>query len=143
MPEEFIEGYSPEERDTRTETTESTSLRGPVKGVREVIDTIKSLCNKDLVRGVNGVFEFHLEGKEPGIWFLDLKNNEGCAGSGSFHGSEVDSTMILNSEDFVKLFTGQLNPAQAYLRGQIQIKGSMARFGKLEKQLIGQMKSKL
>lgn len=143
MPDGFIEGYSPEERDSRTGTTESTSHRGPVKSVREVIDEMKSFCNKELVQGANGVFEFHLGGKEAGIWHLDLKNNAGSAGSGAYHGGEVDSTMILDSEDFVKLFTGQLNPAQAYLRGQIQIKGSQARFMKLEKQLMAQMKSKL
>ena len=67
----------------------------------------------------------------------------GSASRGSFHAGEVDSTMIVDSEDFVKLFTGQLNPAQAYLRGQIHIKGSQAKFMKLEKQLMQQMKSKL
>ena len=38
-----------------------------------------------------------------------------------------DSTMTVDSEDFVRLFMGQLNPAQAYLRGQIQIQGSQAK----------------
>lgn len=77
MPDGFVEGYSPEVRDTSTETTESTSPRGPVKGVQEVMEAIKSFCNKELVQGVKGVFEFHLTGKEPGVWHLDLKNNPG------------------------------------------------------------------
>lgn len=51
--------------------------------------------------------------------------------------------MTVDSEDFVRLFMGQLNPAHAYLRGQIQIKRSQARFMKLEKQLMKKMKSKL
>ena len=67
----------------------------------------------------------------------------GRVSSGSFQGGEVDSTMTVDSEDFVRLFMGQLNPAQAYLRGQIQIQGSQARFMKLEKQLMEKMKSKL
>jgi len=67
----------------------------------------------------------------------------GSVCSGSFQGGEVHSTMTVDSEDFVKLFMGRLNPAQAYLRGQIQIKGSQARFLKLEKQLMEKMKSKL
>ena len=46
-------------------------------GVAKIFETIKSLCNEELVKGVNGVFEFHLEGKEPGVWYLDLKNNSG------------------------------------------------------------------
>ena len=51
--------------------------------------------------------------------------------------------MTVDSEDFVRLFMGQLNPAQAYLRGQIQIQGSQARVMKLKKQLMEKMKSKL
>ena len=77
MPDGFVEGYSPEVRATSTETTESTSPRVPLKGVQEVVEAMKSFCNKELVKGVKGVFEFHLTGKEPGIWHLDLKNNAG------------------------------------------------------------------
>ena len=70
-------------------------------------------------------------------------SSTGTVGSGSFSGGEVNSTMTLDSEDFVKLFNGRLNPAQAYLGGKIQIKGSMAKFMKLDNQLIQKMKSKL
>ena len=81
------------------------------------------------------------------VWYILISDisllTTGSVSSGSFQGDEVDSTMIVDSEDFVKLFTGQLNPAQAYLRGQIQIKGSQARFMKLEKHLMEKMKSKL
>ena len=38
---------------------------------------MKSFCKKELVQGVKGVFEFHLTGKEPGVWHLDFKNNAG------------------------------------------------------------------
>ena len=67
----------------------------------------------------------------------------GSVSSGSFQGGEVDSTMTVDSEDFVRLFMGQLNPAQAYLRGQIHIQGSQTRIMKLEKQLLEKMKSNL
>lgn len=77
LPDGFVEGYSPEVRGTSTETTEGTSPRGPLKGVQEVIEAMKSFCNKELVQGVKAVFEFHLTGKEPGVWHLDLKNNAG------------------------------------------------------------------
>jgi len=51
-----------------------------LKEVQEVIEAMKSFCNKELVQGVKGVFEFHLTGKEPGVWHLDLKNNAGEQG---------------------------------------------------------------
>ncbi|KAJ7352749.1 Hydroxysteroid dehydrogenase-like protein 2 [Desmophyllum pertusum] len=68
---------------------------------------------------------------------------QGSAGSGSFPGDEVNSTVMLDSEEFVALFTGHLNPAQAYLSGKLELKGSFAKFVILEKQLMRQMKSKL
>lgn len=55
-----------------TETSES-----PVAGVAEVFKALKSCCNKEVVQMVNAVFEFQLTGKEPGVWYLDLKDNEG------------------------------------------------------------------
>ena len=58
-------------------STESAVQGSPGGGVAGLFDTIKSLCNEELVKSVNGVFEFHLEGKEPGVWYLDLKNNAG------------------------------------------------------------------
>lgn len=77
MPDGFVEGYSPEVKGTITGTTEGTSPRGPLKGVQEVVEAMKSFCNKELVQSVKGVFEFHLTGKEPGVWHLDLKNDAG------------------------------------------------------------------
>ena len=56
---------------------ESAPQGSPGGGVAGLFDKIKSLCNEELVNSVNGVFEFHLEGKEPGVWHLDLKNNAG------------------------------------------------------------------
>jgi len=58
-------------------STESAAQGSQAEGVAGLFDTIKSLCNEELVKSVNGVFEFHLEGKEPGVWYLDLKNNSG------------------------------------------------------------------
>ena len=50
--------------------------------------------------------------------------------------------MILDSEDFVKMFQGQLNPLQAFMGGNMEVKGDKMLAAKLEK-LMGTMKSKL
>ena len=51
-------------------------------------------------------------------------------------------TMEQNTEDFVKMFKGELNPTQAFMGGKLKIKGDMMMAMKLEK-LMKQMKSKL
>ena len=50
--------------------------------------------------------------------------------------------MMLDSEDFVKMFQGQLNPLQAFMGGKMEVKGDKMLAAKLEK-LMGTMKSKL
>ena len=69
-------------------------------------------------------------------------NITGSAGSGPFPGGDAGCTMTLDSEDFVKMFKGELNPTQAFMGGKLKIKGDMMIAMKLEK-LMGQMKSKL
>ena len=66
----------------------------------------------------------------------------GSAGSGSFPGGDAGCTMILDSDDFVKIFKGELNPTQAFMGGKLKIKGDMMVAMKLEK-IMGKMKSKL
>lgn len=66
----------------------------------------------------------------------------GSAGSGSYPGGQAQCTMSLDSEDFVKMFQGRLNPTQAFMAGKLKIKGDMMIAMKLEK-LMGKMKAKL
>lgn len=63
--------------------------------VAVLFDKIKGLCNAELVQSVKGVFEFHLEGKEPGVWYLDLKDN---SGKQRFCGSSVYIVWLCDSK---------------------------------------------
>lgn len=46
-------------------------------GVAKVFENIKSLCDEELVKTINGIFEFDVQGKDAGLWYLDLKNGSG------------------------------------------------------------------
>lgn len=120
----------------------SESSGSPGVAVTEVFEAIKSCCSKEVVQIVNGVFEIHLSGKEPGVWYLDLKNNEGSVGSGSFPGGEVGCTLIMDSEDFVRMFQGHLNPLQLSMLDRLEIKGHKILAMHLQK-FMGKVKSKL
>ncbi|XP_068675909.1 hydroxysteroid dehydrogenase-like protein 2 [Montipora foliosa] len=145
LPDFFLddEGYDPHALlNSQKIASQAASQESPSGGVAKMFEAIKGACTKELVDTVKGIFEFHLEGKEPGVWYLDLENDSGSAGSGSFPGGEVGCTMILDSEDFVKMFKGELNPTQAFMVGKLKIKGDMMIAMKLEK-LMKKMKSKL
>ena len=74
-------------------------------------------------------------------WTLDLKNGGGSVSQGAPSG-DPDCTMSMTSEDFVKMFKGELKPTMAFMSGKLKIKGNMGLAMKLEN-LMGKMKSKL
>ena len=77
---------------------------------------------------------------DAGKYYLDLKNSPGATGEGTPDDAQV--TMTLSAEDFAKMFSGKLNPTQAFMSGQLKIKGDLGLAMKLEK-LMKKMKSNL
>ncbi|XP_051875950.1 hydroxysteroid dehydrogenase-like protein 2 isoform X2 [Pristis pectinata] len=116
----------------------SAASEGPVA---DTFKTIEGALTADVVKSTGGVYQFELSGDHPGTWYIDLKNESGSTGKGSFPG-KADVQMSMNSEDFVKVFSGKMKPTLAFMSGRLKIKGDMALAIKLEN-LMTQLKSKL
>ncbi|ELU18275.1 hypothetical protein CAPTEDRAFT_166703 [Capitella teleta] len=101
---------------------------------------VEGLLSADLVKTVNGVFVFDLG--DAGSFYLDLKNGNGAAGKGPAPQGEANVNMILNAENFVKMFAGKLNPTTAFMSGKLKIKGDLGMAMKLEK-IMKQTRSQL
>ncbi|KAK3090034.1 hypothetical protein FSP39_008712 [Pinctada imbricata] len=108
-------------------------------GPDRVFQQIKGALNKELVSGVGGVFQFNLTGKDGGSWYVDLKNGSGSVGKGA--ASDPQCILTMDSEDFIKMFAGELKSTAAYMAGKLKIKGNMGLAMKLEK-LTERTKSK-
>jgi len=75
---------------------------------------------KSLVKKVKGVILWKIGDTS---WLLDLKNGDGSLtkdGKG-----KADITLTMSEETFTKLADGSLNSQQAFMKGQIKIKGNM------------------
>lgn len=46
-----------------------------------------------------------MTGEHAGVWYIDLKNDAGCAGSGE-PPVKADVVMTMDSADFTKMFAG-------------------------------------
>ncbi|XP_072027159.1 hydroxysteroid dehydrogenase-like protein 2 isoform X2 [Amphiura filiformis] len=121
---------------------QDTGAGGSAGGAVKIFDQIKSMMNDSLVESMGAVFQFELKGNETGTWHLDLKSPPGNVGQGSPSSGDPDVTMIMDSDDFVKMFQGSLKPTAAFMAGKLKIKGDMGKAMKLEK-LMGAVKSKL
>ncbi|KAM9700464.1 hydroxysteroid dehydrogenase-like protein 2 isoform 1-T1 [Dama dama] len=109
--------------------------------VEETFRIVKDSLNDDVVKATQAIYQFELSGEDGGTWFLDLKNKGGNVGYGE-PSDQVDVVMSMSTDDFVKMFSGKLKPAMAFMSGKLKIKGNMALAIKLEK-LMNQMNSKL
>ena len=111
----------------------------PGDPIEAVFAQMAPLISEDLVKKTNAVFSFSLSDQKT-TWFLDLKNGAGSCGKGSA-ASEVDATLSMTSNNFQKMFSGQLKPTTAFMSGRLKISGNMGKAMKLEK-LMGQMQKR-
>ena len=92
--------------------------------VSKVFDDVKGVLDESLVKKVNAVYDFKVEGKlrqfrdimtdlstncqrisgsESGTWFIDLKNGAGSVGSGEPTSGAADVTLTLKDADFISM----------------------------------------
>uniref|UniRef100_A0A8C7CA05 Hydroxysteroid dehydrogenase-like protein 2 n=1 Tax=Oncorhynchus kisutch TaxID=8019 RepID=A0A8C7CA05_ONCKI len=116
----------------------SAATSGPIA---ETFNIIKGVLNPDIVKSTGGVYKFDLSGEHAGVWFIDMKNGGGSAGSGE-PPVKADVVMTMDSADFTKMFAGKLKPTMAFMSGKLMIKGDMTLAIKMEK-MMSMMKSKL
>lgn len=101
---------------------------------------------EDQVKKVNGIFQFDIK-QENGSgeqYHIDLKTGMGKIGRGP--AQRPDITIIVKDDDFALLASGQLNGQQAFMKGQVQVRGNMIMAMKLDrvlKTLSGNTKSKI
>lgn len=119
----------------------SVSSGGATTDVGRTFDAVKGLLTEDVVKSVQGVYQFDIKGKEASQWYLDLKNGSGSVGEGTSP-NEAGVTLTLKSDDFLKMFQGKLKPTMAFMSGKLKIKGDMALAMKLDK-IMKQIPSKL
>lgn len=75
-------------------------------------------------------------GAEPGQWFFDLKDGTGCVGEASASDPQsFDCRFEVTSENFVRMFQGDLIPSKAFMSGDMSIEGDVFAAIKLEKLL--------
>ncbi|XP_051542051.1 hydroxysteroid dehydrogenase-like protein 2 [Myxocyprinus asiaticus] len=141
QPEELVRqmeehGASPVFKSRKT--SEDSVTAGPIA---DTFNVIRGILNPDIVKSTQGVYRFDLSGEHAGVWYLDLKNDAGSAGKGE-PPVKADVVMLMDSADFIKMFSGKLKPTMAFMSGKLKIKGDMGLAIKMEK-MMAMMKSKL
>ena len=71
----------------------------------------------------NASIQFDLSGELAGKHFIKIADGQATSGQGEIESPNL--TMLADSGDFVKIFTGKLDPTAAFMSGKLKIKGDM------------------
>ena len=90
----------------------------------------------NVVRKVQGVYQWIIEGDPNQKWVVDLKNGSGSVCLG--HVEKSDCIITVSESDFVGMLTGKVNSQQLFMQGKLKVKGTMSyamKLGELQKLL--------
>lgn len=71
----------------------------------------------------SATIQFDLTGADAGKRYIKIADGKATSGQGEVEAPNL--TLIADSGDFVKIFTGGLDPTAAFMSGKLKIKGDM------------------
>jgi len=102
-----------------------------IKGEMEMPLTVSQLMEKmpgafipEKAQGVNAVVHFKFTGAEAGDWNATIKDGKVAVAQGAPAG-QANMTLTSDSQDYVKIFTGELDGMQAFMQGKIKLAGDL------------------
>ncbi len=91
--------------------------------VEQLMEKMPGAFIPEKAQGVDAAIQFKFTGQEPGDWYTVIKDGK-CEVSRGMHPSPR-MTLTANSEDYVKIFTGELDGMQAFMQGKIKLTGDL------------------
>jgi putative sterol carrier protein len=74
-------------------------------------------------QGLDVVLQFKFSGAEPGDWYAVIKDGKVDVQNATHENPTM--TLSADSDDYIALFTGQLDPMQAFMQGKLKLAGDL------------------
>ena len=74
--------------------------------------------------GMDATIQLKLIGVQAADWFLVIKDSQCSLTHGTAPAAKL--TVTADSDDFIKIFTGQLDGMQAFMQGKLKLAGDMS-----------------
>jgi putative sterol carrier protein len=91
--------------------------------VEEVFSRIPEFFNANAAQGLDAVFQFDITGNGGGIWNVAVK--DGSCEVQEDGNSPPTVTLTMSAENWLAMVNKELSPIQAFMGGQLQVKGDI------------------
>jgi len=85
---------------------------------------LQSAFQPDKAANVDRVIQFNFTGREAGTWHLTVKN--GTMDYGQGEATNPNATITVDSDDWLRILRGELNPVTAFMGGKIKVSPASA-----------------
>ncbi len=75
-------------------------------------------------QGVNSVIHFKFTGAEAGDWNAVIRDGKVAVAQGA-PATPANMTLTADSQDYIKILTGELDGMQAFMQGKIKLAGDL------------------
>lgn len=91
--------------------------------IREFMDRLTAAFVPEKAAGLDAGVQLKLTGPQGSDWTVIIKDGRCEAAEGSL--PAPDLTLTVDADDFVRIFTGQLDGMQAFMQGKLKLAGDM------------------
>jgi putative sterol carrier protein len=91
--------------------------------VAELMEKMSGAFIPEKAQDVDATIQFKFTGAEAGDWHATIKDGKVDVERGTHPAPKM--TLTADSQDYVKLFTGELDGMQAFMQGKIKLAGDL------------------
>jgi putative sterol carrier protein len=92
--------------------------------IAELMEKMPGAFLPEKAQGVDAVIHFKFSGAEAGEWNAVIKDGK-CDVAQGIPRSQPTMTLSADSDDYIKLFTGELDGMQAFMQGKLKLGGDL------------------